>query len=180
MRFPIVRATLLFVAVIMGGVLLFLFDFYEVASSAVNLLLLLLFLLLKAGYFVWALLSWIRKSVASRYYLTYMTGFFLLHVLLLVLSFGIDYYCLFRIDKTAFALAPGPQGEWRQLLTFIYFSLGKFTTAGGGELHPVTAVGQCCAMVEMALSYFTTVLVIANVSHLQALFGRQPDDQAPH
>jgi hypothetical protein len=179
MRFPIVRATLLFVALILGGALLFLFDFYEVASQRFNMLLLLVLLLAKAAYFVWALLSWIRKSVASPYYLTYMTGFFLVHVLLVVFSFGIDYYCLFRIDPTAFAMPPGPPGEWRKLLTFVYFSLGKFTTAGGGELHPATAVGQCCAIVEMALSYFTTVLVIANLSHLQALFGRKPGGPAP-
>ncbi len=179
MRFPIVRATLLFVAIILGGLLVFAFDFYELNSPEVNTLILLVLLLLKAAYFVWALLGWIRKSVVSKYYLTYMTGFFVLHVLLLVLSFGIDYYCLHRIDATAFFLPAGQPGGWAQLLTFIYFSLGKFTTAGGGELHPANAVAQCCVMVEMALSYFTTVLVIANVSHLQVLFGGKPDDQEP-
>lgn len=179
MRFPIVRATVLFVAVILSGLLLFSFDFYELNSPRVNTLILMALLLLKTVYFVWAMLRWIRKSVVSSYYLTYMTGFFLTHVLLLVLSFGIDYYCLHRIDATAFFLSTSQPDGWGQLLTFIYFSLGKFTTAGGGELHPTSAVGQCCVMVEMALSYFTTVLVIANVSHLQALFGSKPHHQEP-
>ena len=179
MRFPIVRATLLFVAVILGGLLVFAFDFYELNSPDVNTLILLVLLLVKAAYFIWALLGWIRKSVVSKYYLTYMTGFFVLHVLLLVLSFGIDYYCLYRINAAAFFLPASQQNGWEQLLTFIYFSLGKFTTAGGGELHPANAVAQCCVMVEMAFSYFTTVLVIANVSHLQALFGGKPEGGEP-
>jgi len=179
MRFPIVRATLLFVTIILGGVLLFTFDFYELNSHQVNALLLLLLLLAKATYFIWALLNWVRKSVVSSYHLTYLTGFFVLHVLLLVLSFGIDYYCLYRINPASFFLATTPPGNWAQLLTFLYFSLGKFTTAGGGELHPANALAQCCVMVEMALSYFTTVLVIANVSYLQALFGGKPSDRAP-
>ncbi len=174
MRFPIVRATLLFVAVILGGLLLFGFDFYELNSPAINASLLLLLLFGKAAYFVRALLAWIRKSVVSSYHLTYMTGFFVLHVLLLILSFGIDYYCLYRINPASFFLPTGQPGGWAQLLTFIYFSLGKFTTAGGGELRPSNALAQCCVMVEMALSYFTTVLVIANVGYLQALFKGKP------
>jgi hypothetical protein len=171
MRFPIVRATLLFVGIILGGLLLFAFDFYELNSPAINTLLLLVLLLAKAMYFVLAILRWIRKSVVSSYHLTYLTGFLVLHVLLVVLSFGIDYYCLYRIHSDSFNLPMGQQNPWEQLLTFLYFSLGKFTTAGGGELHPTSPVAQACVMAEMAMSYFTTVLIIANVSHLQHLFG---------
>lgn len=175
MKFPIVRATLLFIGIILGGLLLFVFDFYEVNSPRVNTLLLLLLLLAKAFYFVRAILGWVRKSVVSTYHLTYLMSFFALHVLLLVLSSGIDYYCLYRINPESFAPIANGLGPWSQLLTFLYFSLGKFTTAGGGELHPTSAVAQCCVMVEMALSYFTTVLVIANVSYLQALFKPKAD-----
>jgi hypothetical protein len=171
MRFPIVRATLLFVGIILGGLLLFAVDFYELNSPKTNTLLLLVLLLAKAVYFVLAILRWIRKSVVSSYHLTYLTGFLVLHVLLVVLSFGIDYYCLYQINPASFSLPFGPQTPWEQLLTFLYFSLGKFTTAGGGELHPASAPAQVCAMAEMAISYFTTVLIIANVSHLQHLFG---------
>jgi hypothetical protein len=175
MRFPIVRATLLFVSFILGGLLLFVFDFYEVNSPGVNALLLLVLLVAKVVYFILALLRWIRKTVTSPYHLTYLTGFLVLHVLLVVLSFAIDYYCLYQIDASSFTLPFGRQGLWGQMLTFLYFSLGKFTTAGGGEMHPATAVAQACVMAEMAISYFTTVLIIANVSHLQALFGGKPE-----
>ncbi len=175
MRIPIVRAALLFVSLIFGGVLLFVFDFYELNSPRVNALLLLVLLAAKVVYFLASTLSWIRKSVSSPYHLKYLTGFLVLQVLLIVLSFGIDYYCLYRIDPSSFSLPFSQKGPWELMLTFLYFSLGKFTTAGGGEMHPATAVAQVCVMAEMVVSYFTTVLIIANVGYLQGLFGAKPE-----
>lgn len=175
MRIPIVRAALLFISFIFGGLLLFAFDFYELNSPAVNTLLLLLLMLAKVAYFIVATLRWIRKTVVSSCHLLHLTSFLGLHVLLIVLSFAIDYYCLYRINPASFELPFGHQALWEQLLTFLYFSLGKFTTAGGGEMHPANAVAQCCVMAEMIVSYFTTVLVIANVGHLQGLFGTKSD-----
>lgn len=171
MRFPIVRTTLLFVSFILGGLLLFAFDFYEVNSPRVNSLLLLLLMAGKVAYFIGAILHWIRRTVYSRYHLKHLIGFLLLHVLLIVLSFAIDYYCLYQINPASFAMSFGQQAAWEQMLTFLYFSLGVFTTAGGGEMHPVSAPAQCCVMAEMVLTYGTTVLIIANVSHLRRLFG---------
>ncbi|MGI4867350.1 MAG: ion channel [Janthinobacterium lividum] len=175
MRIPIVRATLLFISFIFGGLLLFVFDFYELNSPEVNTMLLLLLMLAKVAYFISATLRWIRKTVVSTYHLVHLTSFLGLHVLLIVLSFAIDYYCLYRIYPTSFSLPFGQQAPWEQMLTFLYFSLGKFTTAGGGEMHPASAVAQGCVMAEMIVSYFTTVLVIANVGHLQGLFGNKSD-----
>lgn len=170
MHFPIVRAALLFAAFILGGALLFVFDFYELNSPRVNKSLLLLLLALKVTYFLLSTLRWIRQTVSSAYHLRYLPGFLVQQVLLVVLSFGIDYYCLYRIEPASFYLPFGTQSPWEQMLTFLYFSLGKFTTAGGGEMHPATAVAQLCGMAEMVVSYFTTVLIIANVSYLQGLF----------
>ncbi|MVN74952.1 hypothetical protein GO988_01290 [Hymenobacter sp. HMF4947] len=175
MRIPLVRVTLLFVSFIMGGALLLVFDFYELNSPRVNTALLLLLTAAKVAYFLVAILRWIRQTVTSPYHLQHLLSFLALHVLLIVCSFGIDYYCLHEISDDSFYLPSGPQAAWRQMLTFLYFSLGKFTTAGGGELHPLSPAAQVCAMAEMVVSYFTTVLIIANVGLLQALFGRKPD-----
>jgi hypothetical protein len=174
MHFPIVRAAALFVGIILGGVLLFVFDFYELNSPGVNTGLLLGMTALKVLYFLGATLHWIRRTVSSAYHLRYLMGFLVLQVLLIVLSFAIDYYCLYRINPASFLLPADQLGHGiaAELLTFLYFSLGKYTTAGGGEMHPATPAAQVCAMGEMVVSYFTTVLIIANVGYLQTLFSR--------
>lgn len=173
MHFPIFRAVALFVCIILGGVLLFVFDFYELNSPGVNTGLLLLMTTLKVLYFLGATLHWIRRTVSSAYHLRHLMGFLVLQVLLIVLSFAIDYYCLYQINPASFLLPPDQvgQGLARQSVTFLYFSLGKYTTAGGGEMHPVTPAAQVCAMGEMIVSYFTTVLIIANVGYLQTIFS---------
>jgi uncharacterized membrane protein len=174
MHFPIFRAAALFVSIILGGVLLFVFDFYELNSPGVNTGLLLLMTTLKMLYFLGATLHWIQQTVASAYHRRYLMGFLVLQVLLIVLSFAVDYYCLYQINSASFVLPADQlgQGLVAQLLTFLYFSLGKYTTAGGGEMHPGTPAAQVCAMGEMVVSYFTTVLIIANVGYLQTLFSR--------
>jgi hypothetical protein len=173
MHFPILRAVALFVSIILGGVVVFVFDFYELNGPAVNTGLLLVMTTLKVLYFLGATLHWIRQTVSSAYHLRYLMGFLVLQVLLIVLSFAIDYYCLYRINADSFLLPTDQAGRGiaAQLLTFLYFSLGKYTTAGGGEMHPVTPAAQICAMGEMVVSYFTTVLIIANVGYLQSLFS---------
>jgi hypothetical protein len=176
MHFPILRAVALFVSIILGGILLFLFDFYELNSPGVNTGLLLSMTTLKVLYFLGATLRWIQQTVSSTYHLRYLMGFLVLQVLLIVLSFAIDYYCLYQINPASFLLPKEQLGRGltAQLLTFLYFSLGKYTTAGGGEMHPATPAAQVCAMGEMVVSYFTTVLIIANVGYLQTLFSRSP------
>lgn len=173
MKLPIVRATLLFAGLIMGGALLLIFDSYELSSHRINTCLLLGLMAAKVAYFLVALLRWISKTVASTYHLRYLISFLGLHVLLIVCSFGIDYFSLYRLNPASFHLATYPPDMPRQFLTFLYFSLGKFTTSGGGEIHPVSPAAQLCAMGEMVVSFFTTVLIIANVGLLQTLFGRK-------
>jgi hypothetical protein len=181
MHFPILKAVALFASIILGGVLLFFFDFYELNSPGVNTGLLLLITMLKVLYFLGATLHWIRRTVSSAYHRRYLMGFLVLQVLLIVLSFAIDYYCLYQINPSSFVLPQDQmsQGLAAQLVTFLYFSLGKYTTAGGGEMHPATPAAQVCAMGEMVLSYFTTVLIIANVGYLQTLFGRSASEPTP-
>lgn len=181
MHFPILRAVALFVSIILGGVLLFVFDFYELNSPDINIGLLLLMTALKVLYFLGATLHWIRRTVSSAYHRRYLMGFLVFQVLLIVLSFAIDYYCLYQINPRSFLLPTDQLGQGRaaQFLTFLYFSLGKYTTAGGGEMHPATPAAEACAMGEMVVSYFTTVLIIANVGYLQTLFSRPAPEPTP-
>ena len=181
MHFPILKAAALFVSIILGGVLLFFFDFYELNSPGINTGLLLLMTSGKVLYFLGATLHWIRRTVSSAYHRRYLMGFLVLQVLLIVLSFAIDYYCLYQINPASFSLPDDQLGQSlaAQLVTFLYFSLGKYTTAGGGEMHPATPAAQVCAMGEMVVSYFTTVLIIANVGYLQTLFSRPALEPTP-
>jgi len=178
MLHPITRAVLLFVAFIAGGVLLFFFDAYEVGSPALNGGLLVAMTLAKLVYFISSLLRWIRRSGQEEVYRRLLLLFMLLSVLLIISSYAIDYYCLQRIYANSFHLPFGRADLVGQLLTFFYFSAGRFTTAGGSEVYPTAALAQAYVVSEILLAYFTTVLIIANLGLLQALLSpatRPPD-----
>lgn len=171
MLHPIARAVLLFLAFIASGALLFFFDAYEVASTALNSTLLVALTLIKLAYFISSLLRWIRKSGQEAVYRRHLLLFLLLSVLLIICSYAIDYYCLQRIHPNSFHLPFGREDLVGQLLTFFYLSAGRFTTAGGSEVYPTTSLAQAYVVSEILLAYFTTVLIIANLGLLQALLS---------
>lgn len=174
---PIARAVLLFLAFIAGGVLLFVFDAYEVGSARFNSLLLITMTLIKLGYFITSLLRWIRRSGQEEVYRRHLLLFLLLSVLLIICSYAIDYYCLQRIYPDSFHLPFGAADLVGQLLTFFYLSAGRFTTAGGSEVYATASLAQAYVVSEILLAYFTTVLIIANVGLLQTLLSPARRDE---
>lgn len=133
----------------------------------------------KLSYFVSSLLRWIRRSGHEGVYRQHLMLFLLLSVLLIISSYAIDYYCLLPIQPNSFHLSLGSSDLVSQLLTFFYFSAGRFTTAGGSEVYPMTSLARAYVVSEILLSYFTTVLIIANISILQALLSREEAPQHP-
>lgn len=167
---PVLRALLLFAGFIVAGTGLFAIDLYALYSPVLIAGLLLLVTFCKLVYFVRSVLGWIRKTVDSPEHFYHLTTFMALTILLIVSSYAIDYYCLYRIYPQAFRLPFGERDAAGQILTFFYFSSGIFSTAGSGEVYPTSLLGQFYVTTEMLIGYATTVLIIANLSHLRHLF----------
>ena len=176
MQFHLVRAAVPFAALLLGSSLLYLFNLIKFDSPGVDTGLVLLMTVVKVACFLFATLHWIQQTVSSSFHRQYLMSFLVLQVLLIVFSFALDYYYLYQINSAAFHLPADRKSHGELLLTFLYFSLGKYTTAGVGDIHPTSPAAQICAMGEMVVSYFTTVLLIANVSYLQALFSRKAEE----
>ncbi|WP_210521409.1 two pore domain potassium channel family protein [Hymenobacter terricola] len=177
MRSPIVKATGLFVGCIFITLLLFHFACRELNNSRVEAGLLVLLTVVKATYFLLATLGWIHLTVTSGHHRKYMMVFLVLQMLLIVFSFAIDYYCLYQLDPSSFRVTALSHRPIEQFLTFLYFSVGKYTTAGVGDIHPVSPIARICAMGEMVVAYFTTVMIIANVGYLQMWFSQKFDNE---
>lgn len=166
----VTHALALFAGFIAVGAALFAVDFYTLYQPWLIAALLLLVTVGKLVYFVRAVLDWIRKTVDSPEHFYHLTTFVALVTLLIISSYAIDYYCLYRIYPAAFHLPFGERDPLGQLLTFFYLSAGTFTTAGSNEVFPTSLLGQLYVTSEMLLGYATTVLIIANLSHLRHLF----------
>lgn len=161
------RAAFPFAAVILGGLLIFLLDFYEVANETTREALLLPIAGFKSAYFLWFLLTRLRNTAGEDFYFHHFARFITLSVFLVVLSFALDYYCLFRIDPDAFHSVAARENTGESFFTFFYFSVSTFTTAGFGDIVPNNLMARGFVTMQLCIGWLSTILVIGNVAYLR-------------
>lgn len=156
-----------FIFVILIGVLIYLLDLFEFSSESARTGILATISLFKSAYFLWLLLTRLKRTAGQDFFFYEFARFIALSVLLVVVSFALDYYCLFRIDETEFRGVLSDASRRIELLTFFYFSVSTFTTAGLGDITPLGMVAQALVALQLCIGWLTTVLVIGNVAHLR-------------
>ena len=97
-------------------------------------------------------------------------GFVVVSILLVILSFAFDYYCLFKINQQAFIGIIPKQNIITEFISFFYYSISVFTTAGFGDIKPNSTSAQVFVSTELMIAFFFTILVIANITHIRASF----------
>jgi hypothetical protein len=149
------------------GFAVFLIDDREVASHFWKLFFLLVLATIKSGYFVWLNIYILRATSGRQFdFYKYMI-FFATSASLTVISFAIDYFCLYRIDELGFANIPPNADILGQCIAFVYFSLATFSTAGFGDIYPLTTAGRVLVSLELILFLSTMVLILSNIHPLR-------------
>ena len=170
------QAAFPFLGVIFAGLLIFLLDYFEFVNAFAREVMLLPVVLYKSGYFIWFLLARLRRTADEPFYFHHFARFLALSVFLVVLSFALDYYCLFRIDETAFR-GMLPHGVLiAEFFNFFYFSVSTFTTAGFGDIVPNSLVAQSFVTLQLSIGWLCTVLVIGNVAHIRESISQKKED----
>ncbi len=94
-------------------------------------------------------------------------------IVLFILSYGIDFYCLYAIRPEAFIGIPAAESMLNNFVTFFYFSITNFTTAGLGDILPNAASARIFIGSELIISFFFTIFIIANLSMLRDSYARK-------
>ncbi len=162
-----------YIIVILIGISIFLLDYFEVANRNGNEIILSVISLLKACYFIYFVFRTIKESAHKEFDFHEFMAFVVTSILLVILSFAIDYYCLFRIDAHAFAGLIPKQNILTEFISFFYYSISVFTTAGFGDIKPNSTSAQIFVSTELTIAFFFTILVIANIGHLRTSFTRK-------
>ena len=165
-----VRSAYKYLLVIFVGILIFLLDFFELANPFVNEIILSVVSLLKAGYFIYFVFRTIKETAHREFDFHEFMAFVVVSILLVILSFAIDYYCLFRINAQAFAGIIPKENILTEFISFFYYSISVFTTAGFGDIKPNSTSAQIFVSMELMIAFFFTILVIANIGHLRSSF----------
>lgn len=165
-----IKSTYKYLAVILLGLLIFLLDYYELANPVTSEVLLFVLSLAKAAYFIFYVFQTIKVTAHKEFYFHEFMSFAVVSILLVIISFAIDYYCLFRISPGSFAGTIPKDNIVTEFISFIYYSISVFTTAGFGDIKPNSTSAQIFVSTELMVAFFFTILVIANISHIRSSF----------
>ena len=80
----------------------------------------------------------------------------------ITLSFGIDFYCLYRIDPTSLSgIEPGlSSGEL--MFDCFYFSVLNFSFFGYGDIIPVHVPGKVVMLLEVVTAFSTVIFLLSD------------------
>lgn len=162
-----------FVVVLLAGTTVFLADYYELQNPFFREVILTLISLAKSIWFVRFVIRRIRVSAVKEFFFPEFLAFIGVGVLLFVLSYAIDFYCLYQIRPDAFRGLPAAPNLLDDFITFFYFSVTNFTTAGLGDILPSTQSARLFVASELIIAFFFTIFVIANLSALRDSYSKR-------
>lgn len=171
------KTTYKYLAVILIGFVIFLLDYYELASAITNEIILAIISISKSVYFIYFVFRTIKETAHKDFRFQEFLSFIVTSILLVIVSFAIDYYCLFRINADAFSGLIHKQHIITEFITFFYYSISVFTTAGFGDVKPNSTSCQIFVSMELMIAFFFTILVIANISHIRSSFTKKIDSE---
>lgn len=164
------KSTYKYLFVIITGIGIYFLDYFELANPLANEILLSFISLLKAAYFIYFVFRTIKETAHKEFDFPEFMGFVVVSILLVILSFAFDYYCLFKINQQAFIGIIPKQNIITEFISFFYYSISVFTTAGFGDIKPNSTSAQVFVSTELMIAFFFTILVIANITHIRASF----------
>jgi voltage-gated potassium channel len=167
------RAVWPFVLVLIIGILVFLMDLYSVARPLGREVVLIIVSLAKSVWFVRFVIRRIRNSTQHEFYFDEFMAFIGLSIILFALSYAIDFYCLYQIRPDAFLGLSARHDLLDDFISFFYFSITNFTTAGLGDILPNTASARIFIASELIISFFFTIFILANLAMLRESFARR-------
>ena len=158
--------------VIILGIVIFFLDYYELTNPIVNEFVLFSISILKAGYFIYFVVTQIRESAHREFHFQDILTIVAPGILVIILSFAIDYYCLFRIRPDAFTGFISKPTIIAEFVSSFYFSISVFTTAGFGDIYPKSTSAQVFVSTELLIAFLFTILIISNIAHIRESYRK--------
>ena len=84
-------------------------------------------------------------------------------ILLLIVSFAVDYFCLNDCDPNAFIGISTGLTWIQEVFVYIYFSMVTFATIGFGDIVPLSGAAKLVVMLEIMTSFVFVFFILSNI-----------------
>lgn len=165
----ILNLTIQHLVVITVCIILFYIDDKELFLVFTRKVILIVIVLSKFFYFLSHNLRLINKADSNQNFYRKFLLSISVNISLIIVSFGVDYFCLYQIDAMSFNGIPIAAPLFEKVCTFIYFSVSTFSTTGFGDIQSLTLTGRFLITLEIIMAFITTVFIISNFVNLKSI-----------
>ncbi len=156
-----------YAVIISLGLLAFYLDELEIIDSDINTVFIVTISMGKVAFFIRQSLrkiaEVINKNVAYFRFLIFMTA----NIIIIIISFGVDFFCLYQVDSSHFSGLPEQYGRFRLFFEFVYLSMLGFNNLGFYDVIPVSVSSKSLVMVEILIYYFSIILILSDFVSLR-------------
>jgi hypothetical protein len=158
--------------VIFMGFVVFYIDSLEFVDVIVTKFLILILVIFKSIFFFTEsfkkILEATKNDIAYHNFLIFMA----VDISLIVLSFGIDFLCLYQVQPLSFSGISPNLSFGKRIFEMIYFSLLNFSNFGFGEIIPVSMFGKIIVTIEIIISFITIIFILSDFVSLKESFSK--------
>ena len=156
-----------YILVIVLAVLIFWIDGVEGISNDTTKVFLFIFCLLKLGFFFYhnfkKLLEASKNDTPYYQFLLFLS----LNIVLIIVSYGIDFYCLWRTDPKSFSGLGHHETGMENFAEFVFFSIFGFTNFGYGYIIAESILAKFMLTSELLLSYTYIIFILSDFMSLK-------------
>lgn len=117
---------------------------------------------LKTGWFVYETSHDLRRATTHNLPYHQFLTIVGINMTQLVISFGIDYYALLKVDRTCLNEINPDFNEFELLFECIYFSTLNFSYFGYGDITPANIPAKLVSLTEILLGFLTVIFILSD------------------
>lgn len=153
--------------VIILALIVFITNASEHVNSQTNIAFIVVFVIIKAVVFMFESLQKVievSKNDTPYYQFLLFLG---LNIALIILSFSIDYYCLYKASPLSFSGVQRHESALFIFIDFIYLSIMAFTNFGYGNILAMSMVAKFILTIELIISYAFIIFILSDFISLK-------------
>ena len=121
----------------------------------------------KTSFFFVENLQQILQATAKDIPYHRFMGLMLVNMVQIILSFGLDYWCLMSADRGSLSSFRPEFTPPELVFECLYFSFLNFTFFGYGDITPQTIPAKLVTMMELLLAFFTVIFLLSDFISLK-------------
>ena len=114
-----------------------------------------------------------RRNLPYHHFMMLM----LVNMTQIILSFGLDFHCLYIVNKASFSVDLESASLFETVFEFVYYSTLNYTFFGYGDVTPQSIPAKFITMTEILLAFITVIFLLSDFISLKESLGKPKESK---